>query len=101
VGRVVSSFLGRSDEERRALSAIIEQEDRVFRLQPGEERDHAVHVRADVPRFLILNARDRLIHATFERKSDRNFYALIGIGIVLFIKTGVSWTEVFKFFAGL
>lgn len=94
-------FIGRSDAERSALRRLIEREDEVFRLQPGEESQLAVHARADLMRFRLLNARLKLAEATSERKSDRNFYATIILGLAIFVKSGVSWTEVFHFFASL
>jgi hypothetical protein len=55
---------------RDAEKQLRRQEDHVFRLVDGEDRDLGTHVRADIPRFEALNARQRLGQARFERKSD-------------------------------
>lgn len=90
----IGLVFGRSDAERSALERLIAREDEVFKLQPGEETDHGVHVRADLPRFALFNARQQYHLAMFTRKSDRNFtLTLVGF-VVLFIKTGVSWTDI-------
>lgn len=94
-------LLGRSDAERTALLRLIEREDEIFRLQPGEDSDPTIHARVDLARFQLINARMKLMEATSERKSDRNFYATIILGVAILLKSGVSWTEVFKFFAGV
>lgn len=94
-------FLGRSEEEREALARIIEREDHVFELQPGEGDSLIAHVHADLPRFAVLNDRAKLNLATQNRKSDRNLYATLGIGIVLFIKTGVTWADIVHFISSL
>ena len=94
-------FLGRSDEEQRALRRLIDGEDRIFRLQPNEETSLREHARADVARFQLINARMKLSEATSERKSDRNFYATVILGLAIFVKSGVAWTDIFHFFASL
>lgn len=58
---------------RDAERLLREQEDRVFKLTEGEDEDLGLHVRADIPRFEALNARQRLGQARQERKSDRLF----------------------------
>lgn len=98
---VANIFLGRTEEEREALARIIEREDDVFRLQANESDSLANHVHADIPRFALLNDRAKLNLATQNRKSDRNLYATVGIGIVLFIKTGITWSDLVHFFASL
>lgn len=57
---------------RDAERQLREQEDRVFRPVEGEDADLGLHVRADIPRFEVLNARQRLGQARFDRKSDMN-----------------------------
>lgn len=89
-------LLGRSDAERSALLRLIEREDEIFRLQPGEDSDPTIHARVDLARFQLINARMKLMEATSERKSDRNFYATVILGVAIFIKSGVSWGEVFS-----
>lgn len=101
MSNVSSMFIGRSDEEKNALARLISREDEVFDLQPGEEHDHGIHVRADIPRYKLIDARQKLLIATTERKSDRNFYALLVIGVVLFVKSGLSWADLIHFFASL
>ena len=100
-GSVLNTFLGRSEEERDALARITRQEDRCFELVPGEDQDIAVHVRADLPRHSLLNDRAKLLEATTNRKSDRNMYATIVIGVVIFFKTGITWADLLHFFASL
>lgn len=55
---------------REAERLLREQEDRVFKIVEGEDKDLGVHVRADIPRFEALNARQRLGQARQDRKSD-------------------------------
>lgn len=97
---VVATLIGRTEAERSALAALIQGEDEIFTLQPGEEHDLAIHTKADLPRFRLLNARAKLAQATSERKSDRNMYMTIVVGIVLFIKTGLSWHDIGVMLAG-
>lgn len=94
-------FIGRSDAEQIALRRLIEREDKIFSLQPNEETQPREHARADIARFQLLNARAKLAEATSERKSDRNFYATVILGVAIFVKSGVSWADIFHFFATL
>lgn len=69
---------------RDAEKQLREQEDRVFRPVDGEDCDLGVHVRADIPRFEALNARQRLGQARFDRKSDMNFMVTaMGLAAIL------------------
>jgi len=69
---------------RDAEKLLREQEDRVFRLVEGEDNDLGTHVRADIPRFEVLNARQRLGQARQDRKSDLMlFTSATGFLIVL------------------
>ncbi|MGB8364834.1 MAG: hypothetical protein ACLQUZ_12810 [Rhizomicrobium sp.] len=77
-------FLGDSALLRAQEQALIEQEDRVFQLVEGEHSDLRTHVRADIPRFAVLNARQRFGQAHFDRKSDMNFLiTAIGFAVIL------------------
>ncbi len=67
---ILDAFLGDSALLRAQEQALIEQEDRVFQLVEGEHSDLRTHVRADIPRFEVLNARQRFGQARFDRKSD-------------------------------
>lgn len=88
-------LFGRTDAERSALERLTAREDEIFKLQPGEEIDPGVHARADVPRFALFNARQAYHLAMFTRKSDRNFLVMAVGFVVLFVKTGVSWADIF------
>lgn len=77
-------FLGDSLALREAERLLREQEDRVFRLVEGEDCDLAVHVRADIPRFEALNARERLGQARQTRKADAHlFVTALGFALIL------------------
>lgn len=77
-------FLGDNAALRDAEKQLREQEDRVFRLVEGEDADLAIHVRADIPRFEALNARQRLGQARFDRKTDLNlFVTAVGFVVIL------------------
>lgn len=98
---IAGLFIGRSDAEQIALRRLVEREDEIFRLQPGEETHLATHARADLARFRLLNARLKLSEAISERKSDRNFYATLTLGLAIFLKGPASWAEVIHFFTSL
>ena len=66
-------FLGDSQVLREAERLLREQEDRVFRIVDGEEQNLGIHVRADIPRFEALNARERLGQVRLNRKADAHF----------------------------
>ena len=88
-------FLSKSEDERIAFRALIDREDEIFKLQLHEGDDLGSHVRADLPRFQLINARIALFTAVSNRKQDRNLKATLVIGLILFIKTGVTWADVF------
>jgi hypothetical protein len=76
--------LGDSLALREAERSLREQEDRVFRPVEGEDCDLAVHVRADMPRFEALNARERLGQARQTRKADAHLLvSAIGFAVIL------------------
>jgi hypothetical protein len=77
-------FVGDAQALHDAEERLRELEDRVFRLVEGEDADLGIHVRADIPRFEALNARQRLGQARFDRKSDVNLFIMaVGFAIVL------------------
>jgi hypothetical protein len=77
-------FLGDSLALREAERLLREQEDRVFKLVDGEDCDLGVHVRADIPRFEALNARERLGQARQDRKADAHLLVMtMGFVIIL------------------
>ena len=63
-------WLGDRAALREAERELEKQEDRVFRIVDGETRDLATHVRADIPRFETINARQRLGQMRQNRKAD-------------------------------
>jgi hypothetical protein len=75
-------ILGDSETLREAERLLRAQEDRVFRRVEGEERDLGTHVRADIPRFEALNARQRLSQAQQNRRADAHLFAM-GFGFLL------------------
>jgi hypothetical protein len=77
-------FLGDSERLREAERLLLEQEDRVFKRVDGEDSDLAVHVRADIPRFEALNARQRLGQAQQNRKADAHLF-VIACGFLLIL----------------
>jgi len=66
--------------------ALREQEDRVFKPVEGEDRDLAIHVRADIPRFAVLNLRQRFGQVRQERASNRQLFFLALGFLVTFAK---------------
>lgn len=98
---IAAIIFGRSEAEQAALLGLISQEDEIFRLQPGEDGSLMAHVRADLPRFQLLNARSKLTNAVLDRKSDRNLYATVTIGVLVFVKSGLTWAEIIHFFASI
>lgn len=94
-------WLGNTKEERDALARLGAWADRVFELQPNEERDLAVHVHADIPRFRLLHDRAALLQAQTSRKSDRNWYTLVVLGVLLLAKGVVTPTAIWDAIRGL
>lgn len=77
-------ILGDSTALREAETFLRKQEDRVFTLAEGEDRDLGVHVRADIPRFEVLNARERLGQARQDRKADTSLLVtMTGFALIL------------------
>lgn len=79
-------FLGDGLALREAERLLREQEDRVFKLVEGEDGDLGVHVRADIPRFEALNARERLGQARQNRKADVHLFITMAGFIVILAK---------------
>lgn len=77
-------LLGNDSALRDAERQLRAQEDHVFRLVDGEDRDLGIHVRADIPRFEALNARQRLGQARQDRKADAHLVVtLLGLAAIL------------------
>lgn len=95
---LMDMFFGDGAALRETERALREQEDRVFRPVEGEDRDLATHVRADIPRFAVLNLRQRFGQARQERASNRQFF-LLAIGfLVTFAKLFGSLDYLLRFF---
>lgn len=89
-------IFGRNPALEEAERALRMQEDRVFQLADGEDHDLATHVRADIPRFEALNARQRLGQALTAQSSNRNLtFQAIGF-TVLFAKIFGAFDLVLK-----
>ena len=98
---LIDIWIGNTKEERQALASLREWADRVFELQPNEEKDLAVHVRADVPRFQLLHSRAALMQAQVSRKSDRNWWTLVVLGAFLMAKGTISFGAIWEFFRAI
>lgn len=76
-------FAGDHETLREAERQLVAEEDRVFRPVPGEDKDLALHVQADIPRFATINIRQRVGDQRSAVRSDRNlFFTLIGLGAI-------------------
>lgn len=81
---IMDAFLGDGAALREAERLLRDQEDRVFRLADGEDCDLAIHVRADIPRFETLNARQRLGQIRQDRKADAHLF-VTALGFLLIL----------------
>jgi hypothetical protein len=79
-------FLGDGAALRETEKALREQEDKVFRLVDCEDRDLSVHVRADIPRFEVLNLRQRFGQARQDRASSRQLFLLVAGFLLVYAK---------------
>lgn len=81
---ILDVFLGDGAALREAERLLRDQEDRVFRLATGEDCDLSIHVRADIPRFETLNARQRLGQVRQDRKADMHLF-VTALGFILIL----------------
>ena len=94
---IVDAFFGKTQEIKDAEHDLVVNENKVFELQEGEDHDLAIHVRADVPRFRVLNSRGALLRAESKQISNRTLLALVILGALLVADRHLPWAEVFKF----
>lgn len=79
-----SIFLGSTSALDDAERELTREEDVVFSLQPGEDGDLGVHVRADIPRYRMLNARARFNQARTDRQiNSGKLLGLVGFALIL------------------
>src|SRR5579862_1551488 len=79
-------FFGDGTALRETERALRDQEDRVFRLVDREDLDLGVHVRADIPRFEVLNLRQRFGQARQDRASSRQLFLLVAGFLLVYAK---------------
>lgn len=96
---LMDMLLGDSALLRAQEAELVKQEDRVFRMVENEDADLGVHVRADLPRFDALNARQRFAQTSQARRADRNFLLTLGGFVVLFAHQLGMLGALFKFVA--
>lgn len=79
-----SVFFGKSPDLKAAEKWLRSREDEVFKMQPGEDRDIAIHTHADLPRHELLKGRLELTQAFARQSSNRNLaWTLAGFSVVL------------------
>lgn len=79
-------FLADSPGLREMRRRLVDQEDEVFKMLEREDVDLAVHVRADIPRFRLLNLRQQYGQKRSDAKSDRNLIVTVVAFAILFAK---------------
>lgn len=70
----------------RAALALQDAQDRMMEVDELEGKDLPFHTEKEAQRAKVILAMIREARLTMEDRSDRNFYATITIGVLLFTK---------------